>query len=182
MAYLQLAENSNGFNRYLAESPEEFYIFVPNDATGESGIWVREDYFDDLPESEWERVMSELADYQPEMMNGIFSRIRENIAERRERRAERKDARQTSRMERIEGRSGGLFGGKLKGFIGSLIPGAGQQMQPGAMDMQPGQTRDLSIQWQDQPQSWAQRNKIPLIIGGVAVAGGIIYLATRKKK
>ena len=189
MAYLELAEGylneQPGFVRYMAETPEDLYVFVPTTPDGSEGMYVREDYFDNLPPGEWERVMNELADYQPAHMNGIFSRIRENIAARRERRDERKTARQDSQMKRIEGRSGGLFGGKLKGFIGSLIPGgdqAGMNMPTSAPGgMMP--TRDpWNIDFQAGQQSWFDQNKAWVIPAGIGAAALTVYLVTKKKK
>jgi hypothetical protein len=195
MAYLELAEGyggvtryqgMNGFTRYMAENnPTELYVFVPDDPTGETGQWVREDYFDNLPDGEWEMVMDALADFQPDQMSGIFSNIRENIQERRERRAERKDAKQEAKMQRIENRSQGIFGGKLKNLVGSLIPDVGGA-QAGMMPQQGmPMTRDpqFSFDFQaGQQQSFFDRNKAWIIPVGAGVVIGGIYLATRKKK
>jgi len=186
MPYLELAENVGGVDYYqsLAQNTttQDLYVFVPTDPSGQTGKWVREDYFDNLPPAQWEQVMEELADYQPDMMNGIFSNIRENIAARRERRGERKDARQDSKMERIEGRSGGLFGGKLKNLVSSFIPdmggGAGMNVPTGL----PPMTRDMSIEFGTEPPSFFDKNKAWLIpVGAAALIGGV-YLITKKKK
>ncbi len=175
MAYLELAENSDTI---VEQAPEELYIFIPEDATGQNGVWVREDYFDHLTDDEWERTMSGLADFQPDMMNGIFDRMRENIAARRERRADRKEGRQESRMGRIEGREGGIFGGKLKNLIGSFLPdfGGGQQIPADF----PTRGFDLDVGYQTP--SFFERNK-GLVIGGVlllAVGGTVLALKMGK--
>lgn len=178
MAYLELAENYGGTNYYssLAEDPQDLYIFVPNDSTGESGMYVREDYFDNLSPLEWEQTMEALAPYQPEQLSGIFSGMRERIAERRERRTERKDARQEKRVARA---GTGLFGGKLKSFIGGLIPGQDPQ-QPAPSYQDP--TRDFQIGFTDvQPTFW-DKNKMWIIPAGAVVLVGGVYLLTKKKK
>ena len=195
MPYLQLAESGIDYfqgiqnsTRTLAENnPEELYIWIPDDPTGQTGKWVREDYFDGLTDAQWEAVMGELADFQPTQMNGIFDRIRENIAARRQRRDERRSQRQESRMKRIEGREGGLFGGKLKGFISSLIPGGDQtgMMPATGFDTTGGMmTRDpnWNIEFGSQP-SWFDRNKgWVLPVGGLAILGTgyLIYKQTKK--
>lgn len=176
MAYLELAENG-GFNRYMAEnSPEDLYIFVPDTPSGESGKWVREDYFDNLDPVTWERVMEELADYQPEQLSGLFSGMRERIAERRERRTERRDTRQDRRQTRAEG--GGIFGGIGKA-IGGLF-GGGQDQAPVQQYDQGG--RGLQVDFNTEPETFWDKNKMWIIpAGGVVVIGGI-YLLTKKKK
>jgi hypothetical protein len=71
MSYLQLADkSSDAFYNSLAENPKEFYVFVPDSPNGETGSWVREDYFDNLPAPQWNAVMNALDPYQPEMMSG----------------------------------------------------------------------------------------------------------------
>ncbi len=188
MAYLELAESGIDYfqniqqaDRTLSQTfeqyPEDLYIFIPDDETGQNGIWVREDYFDDLTDDEWERTMDGLADYQPEMMNGIFSRMRENIAARRQRRSERKETRQTTRTARIEGREGGLFGGKLKGFISSLIPGGEQPyIEPGVNG-----GRGFEVGFTTEQPTFFDKNKGWILpVGGLLIVGGIV-MATRSK-
>jgi len=182
MPHLQLAE---GFTRYLAEDPKDLYVFVPSNYDGTEGQFVREDYFDNLSPQEWEMVMAELADYQPQQMNGIFSNIRENIAARRERRDERKEAKQQASIERIESRSEGLFGGKLRNFVGSLIPGAPAAAQTPIQQpirgMMPN-SRAFDLDFSTQPPSFFEQNKGWLIPVGLGAAGLGIYFLTKKKK
>jgi len=171
MPHLQLADGQ----RYLAEvQPQDLYVFIPDDETGATGKWVREDYFDNLDGMVWEQTMAALAPYQPDQMSGIFSGIKERIAERRERRTDRKEGRQEKRQQRAET---GLFGGKLKGFISSLIPGGGGQQQFPT----DGGTRGIDIDWSSTPPTFWEQNKTPILIGGAVLVAGGIYLATRNK-
>jgi hypothetical protein len=83
-------------------------------------------------------------------------------------------------MERIEGRSEGLFGGKLKSFIGSIIPGA--QTPADQMPMTPTRDPVLDFSFQTQPPTFFERNKGLIIgVGAVVLIGGI-YFITKKKK
>lgn len=184
MAFLELAENSRtyggeSFYQALAENPEQLYIEIPdpNDITGQATMMVREDYFDNLPDHQWEQIMDEL---EPPMMSGLFDRWRENREKRRQRRDERRAARQESRMSRIESRESGLFGGALKGLtqniggaLGGLF-GGGQTM--------PMDSRALDLQFTTQQPTFFERNKGLIIGAGVVVLVGGAYLIMKNKK
>lgn len=171
MAYLQLAERNNSeqaFYNSLAENPKQFYVFVPNEQAANGGVWVREDYFDNLPADEWSKTMAALAPYQPQQMSGIISNIRENIQERRERRDIRRDA----RTEAVQ--QGGTFGQRILNTVGSLFGKGDQAAQTKEM-----QLPEYQVQIGNEPKQWYQNPVV--IVGGLAAIGGIIYLATRKK-
>lgn len=170
MAYLQLAENAQSeqaFYNSLAENPKQFYVFVPAEGTPNGGVWVREDYFDNLPADEWQKTMVALAPYQPQQMSGIISNIRENIQERRERRDIRRDA----RSEQVQ--QGGTFGQRLLNTVGGIFGKGDQAAQTKEM-----QLPDYQVQIGNEKQ-WYQNPLV--IVGGLAAVGGIIYLATRNK-
>jgi len=183
MSTLRLADNGPASNNWVTQSshlaekaPEELYLWVPKNLEGTKGIWVREDYFDHLPEDQWEAVMERLAPYQERFMSGIFSNIRENIAARRERRQERREARQERSLNRIE--SGGIFGGALTNFVQGVF-GGGQQ-EP--VDQMP--TRGLDVNVGYQSQTFWDKNKgwlLPVIIGGGALGTIAIIRASKKK-
>ena len=177
MSYLQLAEREGEFVNYLAASPADLYVNNPTNADGTEFIKVREDYFDNLPSDEWQRIMEELADYQPSNLSGLFSNIKENIAARKVRRTERQGAREVSKMQRIEGRSEGLFGGKLKNLVSSFLPGGGAPQTDMSFDPQ----RGFNLDFQTQP-TFMQRNKAWLIPVGIGAAALTVYLITKKKK
>jgi hypothetical protein len=166
MAYLQLAENP--YNR-LADA-SELYIFVPAGFMGnESDIYVREDKFDQLPENEYQILMQKLAPYQNTGLSG----------KKKDARLERKDKRRTQKLEakqkRVETR-GETFG-KIAGTVGNLV----KNIRGGAVDVDTtGGGLDLSVTTGEQ--TFFERYKTPLILGGIALIGGGIILATRKKK
>lgn len=173
MPYLQLADkSSDAFYNSLAENPKEFYVFVPDSPSGESGQWIREDYFDNLDPISWSRTMDVLAPYQPEMMSGAGK-------DRRQQKKELRMERKVARTENVK--SGNTFGSKLISGVQNVvgaITGGGAGAEP--------QTRDLTLPAYDiqvgsetPTKKWYEN---PLVIGGGAILllGGI-YLLTKKK-
>jgi hypothetical protein len=191
MGYLQLAENDPNLT-HLAESVmmnKDKYLFIPAGFRGaESDLYVREDLLDNLPDPVYDNLMFELAPFQPA---GLSSRR----DDRRARRAERKKtkggaARREARQKRIETRAnaraqGGGFLNKVTDIAANIF---GQKTEPVEadprnLDIQAG-PGGVNVQYgppQDEP-SFLEKYKVPLIIGGVVLIGGGIYLATRKKK
>jgi len=184
--YLELAENGNDYlqnnddlyldeNGDLLEGEETLspYIFVPGQP-GEEGVYIREDYFDDLPDNDWERLMMYLEANQPGMsLFGLGKKARARRAERKDRKLERKLQKIGARGEKraVVARAGGGLAGLgrgLQGVIGGIFGGGageGGRMNGGAFA---GQER---------------RNYTPWIIGGVVILGGVgLWAATRKKR
>lgn len=165
--YLELAENGND---YLQENDEMYldengnvvegeetlspYIFVPGQQ-GQQGVYVREDYFDDLPDAEWEQLMTYLESNQPGMsLFGFGAKGRERRLERRERRHERK-------IEKLG--AGGGIQGFMKG-IGGIFGGGGAAPEAG-VDPRTGQPIGT------------KKPVWPWVVGGGAAIVGIIALA-----
>lgn len=67
MAYLQLAENNmNNYNMLAEGSVLNNYLTIPPDFMGNSDTkYVRLDYFDNLPDEQYALTMAKLAPYQP---------------------------------------------------------------------------------------------------------------------
>lgn len=189
--YLQLAESRStnvkgyyrkkhyvpGHKRRLNEGAEEViknpYIYIPqfmtatpsNPAGLPSGVNVREDYFDDLDNAEYNELMSILAPYQKGLSEAVFLSSR---AERRAKREERREKRQQNKEERKKNRAEAF--GKIVDTIGSV---ASRVFGGGEVTTAP--TTEI-------PQEVKPWYKNPLvIIGGIALVGGGIYLATKKK-
>jgi len=169
--YLELAENDNDYlqqndelyldqDGQLVEGEETLsaYIFVPGQQ-GEEGVYVREDYFDDLPDDDWDRLMIYLEANQPGMsLFGLGAKGRARRQERRARRQERK-------LERIETR--GAAGGGLGGFLGGIFGKRGNGAPEGP-PLRIGQERKPVWPW---------------VLGGAAVIGiGAIALRRRRKR
>jgi len=123
--YLQLAEGNNLSQNdlYLQENgmylqeegSDSSYLYIPGEL-GQEGVYVREDYFDDLPFDEWNEVMDFVEESGPEL--SFFG------AKARARRAARREARNQRKMQRIaaRGAAGTGIAGAFKG-IGRAIGG-----------------------------------------------------------
>ena len=193
MAYLQLADNSYTSLAEDIMANSDKYVFIPQGFRGAAkDLYVREDLFDSLPDSVYDSLMMQLSSYQNTGLSGK--------ADRKARRKERKDAkaakkatrgggaRREARQKRLETKwagkeakagakgsgKGAAFLDKVGGIVGNIV-GGGQ-----ALDVQAG-ADGLSVDYGTEP-TFFEQYKIPLIIGGVVLVGGGIYLATRKKK
>lgn len=133
--------------------------------------WVREDIFDDLPRNQWIALMDALQPYN-EGMTGILSNWKKKREERKELRNEKKEAKtdiKKARAEKIRA-GGGRILDTVGGIVGSIF-GGGQQTAPGTPQPAP----DLS------PRSGSGLPGWVLPAAGLALAGGIVYMATRPK-
>ena len=173
MGYLQLAE---GYEN-LAESVmvnQDKYIFIPMGYRGaQKDLYVREDFFDNLPESDYQQMMFELSKYQN---TGLSSNASERRAARKAKKAQKKSTKAATKDEKKAKRAE-RFGGildKVGGIVGNIV-GGGKGVEVNAA---PG---EFQVNYGEE-ESWLSRNKIPVAIGAVVLIGGGIYLATRKKK
>lgn len=184
MSYLQLADNS--YN-HLAAAPMEFYIFIPEGFRGASkDSYIREDLFDKMDPQDYAQIMRELAPYQATGLSDKASRkaareqkkLTKGPGARRDAKAIRQKNRQDSKLARVQ--AGGGFGN----IIGKVVDGAKSIFGQGgdtSLDIQSG-GGGLEIDYNaGGEESFLTRNKIPLIIGGVVIAAGAIYLVTKKK-
>ena len=188
MPYLQLSENND---MYLSQGGDSEYIFIPEGFRGApQSMYVREDYFDDMPDGMYMQIMNELEPYQPgDGLSFFGKKARERRAKRREERQARKtakrqqryDAKQARIQARQDGRTkrtemGGGFAGAIKGIGGAVssILGGGQASMDDPM-------YDERFAMEVGPEPEPKKNYLPLIIGGVAAAGLVIFLVTRKK-
>ena len=165
MSYLQLADDP--YSYLAANDPKQLYVFVPAGFMGATqDTYIREDKFDNLPENQYQIIMQQLAPYQPA---GLSDR-----ASRRAARTEKKSARRDAKQKRVETRSAAISGALQKGgdLIKNLIGGA----QP--IDVQAG---GLDISYDKEP-SFFEKNKTLVIVGGLAVLAGGVYLIAKKKK
>ena len=201
MSYLQLAEN-DPYNRLAEGNPLKNYIFIPAGMLGmSSDTYVREDFFDGLNADDYKKTITMLAPYQNTGMNGILDTAVSfipgvgpvaagglNIAKKLiAKRQERVAAGTAKPLFKAGGKISNLIG-KLKGMKNqaasdqNTMPTKGEPIQP-----EP-QTKDFPIagnlQFGNPPQeeSFFQKYKTPLLIGGGVLVAGGLYLALRKKK
>jgi hypothetical protein len=183
--YLQLAE---GGDDSTESNP---YIFVPAGLYGmPKSVYIREDYFDYLPNIEFNEMMRQLAPYQPEVQQGMsergFLHDRASRKARREEKKKLKNEKKAAKNELIKARAvaktEGRGGDVLKSVVSGLSNIFGKGDSSGTTDVAPppsppgggGGGGDDD----DEPTPFY---KNPWVIGGAALlTGGIIYAVTRK--
>jgi len=201
-------QNFYGDVTTLAQNdPKELYIFVPAGYRGATeDMYVREDALDNLPQAEFEQVMFDLED-DDGMLSGKADRQR-----RRERRQFNKRRKQDTKAEKRATRGGGARRSAKEARIARRQEGKTSRkgMGGGAFDKILGVAGDIfgkgdapiAVQGDfeystpdsragimdqgngngDLDETFWDKNKMPIIIGGVALAGLGLFLATRKKK
>ena len=158
---------------YLSEEGDDPYVFIPG-MPGEEGVYVREDYFDNLTEDEFDRTMAYLDGVQ-QGMSGIGNFFRKMKARRTERKEKKKDKKHQRKLDKIaaRGEAGTGIGGLFKG-IGRLFGGGQEVIAPPLMP-QPQQAGFLPLP--AKPMNWT-----PIIIGGIAlvVVGGFLRMQRKR--
>lgn len=185
MAYLQLAENE--YNR-LAEANYDKYIFIPEGFRGAvKDTYVREDLFDDLPDMVYDQLMAELSQFNKVGLSGKADR-KARREERKKMKATKKAgrgaaARREARQKRVETRAAAREKtGGLSGILGKVGDIAGSIMgtNKAAIDVTAG-GGDFSASFDTEEETFFQKYKTPLIIGGVAIGGFVVYQLLKKK-
>lgn len=199
MALLQLAEspyNMLAENMYLAEAGpvSENYLFIPAGLFGmEEDTYVRADFFDSLSNEEFNAVIETLAPYQAQGLSAIgiavgavtqalSPAIKKAIANRQEKMA-------AGTVKPIFKPGGALsnLAGKVKAGVAKLkdVPTTKQDAViekttpvTGSLDIG-GTTLDFSS-GQPEKENFFTKYKMPLLIGGAAVAGLILFKTLKK--
>ena len=188
MAFLQLADNYS----MLAQNRSENYIFIPAGYAGATkDMNVREDYFDNLSDAEYLAMMQELAPFQSQGLSvvPIIAGAASAAAPVVKKLIARRQARVAAGTAKPLFKPGGLIsriGDKIKAKQaggGDLTTVTNQNNMP--VDTRGGGSGsfEFNIDDQTQPeQTFFQKYKMPLLIGGGVLLVGGIYLATRKKR
>lgn len=199
MALLQLAEGYGMLaenEMYLAEAGpvSENYLFIPAGLFGmEEDTYVRADFFDSLSNEEFNAVIETLAPYQAQGLSAIgiavgaaakalSPAIKKAIANRQEKVA-------AGTVKPIFKPGGALsnLAGKVKAGVNKLkdVPTTKQdeliqKTTPitGSVDIG-GTTLDFST-GQPEKENFFTKYKTPLLIGGAAVAGLILFKTLKK--
>lgn len=202
MSYLQLAEN-DPYNRLAEGNPLKNYIFIPAGMLGmTSDTYVREDFFDGLNADDYKKTITMLAPYQNTGMNGILDTAVSfipgvgpvaagglNIAKKLiAKRQERVAAGTAKPLFKAGGKISNLIG-KLKGMKGQAATDENTAMtkKAGPFDIEAsgnigGTQFNVQAGDDETKQSFFQKYKTPLLIGGGVLVAGGLYLALRKKK
>jgi hypothetical protein len=158
------------------------YVFIPQGYKGaQKDLYIREDLLDNVPEMVYQKMMFELEPYQNTGMSAKADRDARKQArkDRKALRGETRDARQQARLERAKSGETGLktLISGAKDIVGGIF-GTG-----GTTDTSGTDTRGFegSIEFGTQEESALSKYKIPLIIGGVAVAGFLVYKMMKRK-
>jgi hypothetical protein len=181
MSYLQLAEDPySHLAQNIPVEARDMYVYVPAGYKGApKDLYIREDLLDNVPEMVYKKMMFELEPYQNTGMSAKEDRQarKEARQQRKALRGETRDARQQARLERAKSGETGLK---------TLLTGAQNIVSgifgTGATDTT-GQDRAFegSIQFGTPEESPMSKYRVPLIIGGVAVAGFLVYKMMKKK-
>ena len=189
MAFVQLADNYS----MLAQNRSENYIFIPAGYAGATkDMNVREDYFDNLSDAEYMAMIQELAPFQNQGLSavgiaavgaGAFN-VAKNLIDRRKARVAAGTAKPLFKPGGLISRIGDRIKAKQAGG-GDLQTVTNQNNLPldtRSGGVQIGGTIDIGGADVPQEQTFFQKYKMPLLIGGGALLIGGIYLATRKKR
>lgn len=203
MALLQLAESPYNMlaenELYLAENGPvaDNYLFIPSGLFGmDQDTYVRADFFDSLSDTEFDAVISTLAPYQPQGLSAIGAAVTVAQFAGKAGTAAIKKAIE-KRQEKVAGGTvQPIFkpGGPLSGLVGKVKAGVDKLKNASADKAKDiiekttpvtgsveigGTTLDFSS---GQPAAvpFFTKYKTPLLIGGAAVAGLILYRTLKK--
>jgi hypothetical protein len=188
--YLQLSENGNSTPPPITATDNPF-IFVPDFTGNSKGIFVREDYFDDLDDKDWNVLMQQLSPYQPEINAGMsedyFLSSRAERKARREKKRElkmqKKEAKNAIKFAKSEsiksGNRADIFKNIVSGassIASSIFGGGGQPSDSVTYDTAPDDTEP------ETPKKTIWQNPLTYIIGGTVLIGGIALVASARKR
>jgi hypothetical protein len=205
MALLQLAESPYNMlaenEMYLAEtgSVVENYLFIPAGLFGmDQDTYVRSDFFDSLSDQEFNAVISALAPYQPQGLSAVGAIITAATAAGQKLAPGIKKAIAGRKAKVASGTAKPIFkpGGALSNLANKVKAGVNklkdvpttkqdeviEKTTPitGSVDIG-GTQLDFSTGSQNlTPTNFFTKYKTPLLIGGVAVAGLLLYKNLKK--
>ena len=187
MPYLQLAEE-NPYNMIAETNPMSNYLFIP---AGQLGMvedtYVRTDFFDSLPDAEFNATMTILAPYQNVGMSaigtavGLASKLITNIAKNR------KDKKEAGTLKPIfKGKEGGLIDKIKKAVEKNKTKPDPTDQQTKSLDLPniqlDGSINGTELQIGLNPPTFFSKYKTPLLIAGGLVGAFAIYKLVKKKK
>lgn len=205
MALLQLAESPYNMlaenEMYLAEngSVVENYLFIPAGLFGmDQDTYVRSDFFDSLSDTEFNAVISALAPYQPQGLSAIGAIIGAATAAGQKLAPAIKKAIEGRKEKVAAGTAKPIFkpGGALSNLANKIKAGVNklkdvpttkqdeviEKTTPITGQIDIGGTQiDFSTGSQNlTPTNFFTKYKTPLLIGGAAVAGLLLYKNLKK--
>lgn len=204
MALLQLAESPYNMlaenEMYLAEtgSVVENYLFIPAGLFGmDQDTYVRSDFFDSLSDTEFNAVISALAPYQPQGLSAIGAVIGAATAAGQKLAPAIKKAIEGRKEKVAAGTAKPIFkpGGALSNLANKIKAGVNKLKDvpttkqdeviektlpiTGSVDIG-GTQVDFSTGQNLTPTNFFTKYKTPLLIGGAAVAGLLLFRNLKK--
>ena len=185
MGYLQLAEDPYTHLAQPGTPAKDLFVFVPAGFRGaDKDMWVREDMFDNMPESAYNELMAALDPYQNTGMSYGFTQLSgkaERQARREQRKARKKEkqdlksAKRQARMERAKSGQTALdkIIGGAQNIVGTVF-GTGQATDTTRNVDLTGNVGGIQFDV-DTEQSFFEQYRTPLLIGGLALAGFVAY-------
>jgi len=203
MALLQLAESpfnalAENESMYLSQGPiAENYLFIPAGLFGmDSDTYVRSDFFDSLSDVEFDAVMTSLAPYQPQGLSAVGAivsgavAVGQKVAPAIQKAIDKRQEKVAAGTVKPIFKPGGALSnlaGKVKAGINKLkdVPAskAGEVIEKttpvsGSVEIG-GTTVDFST-GQPQQENFFTKYKTPLLIGGAALAGLVLFRTFKK--
>jgi len=203
MALLQLAESpfnalAENESMYLSQGPiAENYLFIPAGLFGmDSDTYVRSDFFDSLSDVEFDAVMTSLAPYQPQGLSAVGAivsgavAVGQKVAPAIQKAIDKRQDKVAAGTVKPIFKPGGALSnlaGKVKAGINKLkdVPAskAGEVIEKttpvsGSVEIG-GTTVDFST-GQPQQENFFTKYKTPLLIGGAALAGLVLFRTFKK--
>ena len=199
MAYLQLAEQHTGNYNMLADGSvlNNYLTIPPGFMNNEETKYVRLDFFDDLPDEEFALAMAELAPYQPVTLlsakkgqkkgrgligaasfaAGFIPGVGPVVSKVVEKAGPMAVGLIGKKNERKKSKEGNLEKRKNKAPI---LPDIDANVNVGGQDFALNYSNPENTQ--SNTGSFLQKYKMPLIIGGSAIALVAGYMLMKKKK
>ena len=188
MGYLQLAESP--YDRLAEGIPaKDLFVFVPAGFRGAvKDMWIREDAFDAMPEMEYLELMRSLEPYQNTGMSYGFTQLsgkaerqarRDARKQKKEGKAAVKQAKQAAKIERAKSGKTALdtIIGGAQNIVGTIFGGGAADKTKAEIEGNIGGYEfDLAPE-----ESFFEKNKTLIILGGVAVGGLALYMLTKKR-
>jgi hypothetical protein len=203
MALLQLAESPYNMlaenEMYLAENGPvaENYLFIPSGLFGmDQDTYVRADFFDSLSDTEFDAVINTLAPYQPQGLSAVGAVVTaaqfagKSVAPAIKKAIEKRQEKVASGTAKPIFKPGGALSGlasKVKAGVDKLKNASVDEAKKiiekttpvsGSVEIG-GTTLDFSS-GQPEKESFLKKYKTPLLIGGAAVAGLLLFKTLKK--
>ncbi len=180
----------------------KYHVYIHPSLNDGNGLFVREDYFDNLNDAQFENVMSEIEEHEDGIGKGSKGRREERRARRKERKEnkitknkdrnirknDKRKSKDESKKLKAEGKKARGEGKKAKGERGGLdfeniidsVGGVVKDFTGKGTNNDSQNTDTAPTTDNNEPDTILGMPKTPVIIGGLALLGLGIYAITKK--